>query len=161
MKLQRVARYLPQGVVTNLIMTITNSWPTTKRYQHHGVGECCVCCLPRMDHIFHYFMCPGMKAAFREIGLAFQFPNGRMDTIRTFCLMFPMELIDVIKVMIINDVFLKAFNCLRTGSAVDRVSRTMKARLRFWSSNHGKCYGSFIRQWLGNPDLIVPVKSTK
>ena len=102
-----------------------------------------------------------MKAAFREIGLAFQFPNGRQETIRTICLMTAMELNDIIKVLIINDVFLKAFNCLRTGSAVDKISRTMRARLRFWSTNHGNYYGSFVRQWHGNSDLIVPVGRTK
>ena len=143
-------------MVNSSLLLICNAWPTTMRYQHHGVGACRACGLPRIDHAFHFLMCPVTKEAFRSTGVVFTFKNGRQAVIRHHGMFDPHADNEVVKTCVINDVFLKTYNALRTGTQVERIGQVMRARLRFWATHRGSSYGHFLRQWISNPALIIP-----
>ena len=143
-------------MVNGTLLLICNAWPTTMRYQHHGVGACRACGLPRMDHAFHFLMCPVTKAAFRSTGVDFTFRNGRLAVIRQHGLFDTLDTVELMKTCVVNDVFLKTYNALRTGTRIDRIGHVMRARLRFWSTHRGSSYGQFVRQCISDPSLIIP-----
>ena len=107
------------------------------------------CGLPWFDRAMHYLSCPVLRDGWRRTAAPTRFPNGRQATIETFCLSKEMTEEEIFITCIINDAFLKAFNCVRTGANPNRAEFLIKSRLRFWSMRSNNEYGSFSRGWIG------------
>ena len=148
------ATRLPAGVVVSALKTLCNAWPTATRFHHKrhqmkGGGACLFSGLPRFDRVMHYLSCPVLRDGWRRAAGHIRIPNGRQDTIETFCLSKKMTEEECCITCIINDAFLKAFNCVRTGANPNRAEFLIKSRLRFWSMRSNNKYGSFLRGWIG------------
>ena len=158
--MMKASKMLPPGVVTSVVYTVCNAWPTTRRFQPYLVGPCHACSLVRMDHVIHYLMCPTMKRAWAEIGAQFDFPDGRRNTILAFSLTSCLEDHEIVRRCIICDCFRKAFNGMRCGGSPSRLKQVFTARLRFWAMKDA-AYAKFLRQWLGDDPFTEMVRPTR